>query len=382
MEKQLAILARQCGVTAAAGVEIAHYLRRPYQQTAAASQLREVPADEPQLQVWRQYAAAAEQDGAYAVLRHKLVQLQFPVQAGLSETAAYRAVTRQGQAADGLSEASGLPLRYPEKLRLVIYESLAGAVPVLIAYGREDFVLLLQALCMRNEPQPVSDSQGAAMVIGYNNWDRIERLKQAWQAENPGDILGWTAEFRRIAADKRNYQDKFIIISDGYYSAVPPAALALPAAEWRQKSIALRLEHECTHYVTYRLLAPDGKSLLDELIADYMAVTAVNGAFRADWLLRFLGLADFPRYDRQGRLAVYCQEEQLSPAAFYLLQYSLVQAASNLQRFSAHCRLTDRTGRLAELLTIAGMTLTQLAQPDVLPVMQAAYQQLLQDSAP
>lgn len=64
----------------------------------------------------------------------------------------------------------------------------------------------------------------------------------------------------------------------------------LSQAEWRRLSITIRLEHECTHYFTYRVLGSMRNNLLDELIADYQGIVSAIGKYRADWFLRFMGL--------------------------------------------------------------------------------------------
>ena len=47
--------------------------------------------------VWREYIAEAQEQEVFTVLQKKLVQLHFPIQSGISQTKAYRAVTRQGK---------------------------------------------------------------------------------------------------------------------------------------------------------------------------------------------------------------------------------------------------------------------------------------------
>ncbi|MBC6421591.1 MAG: hypothetical protein GDA38_08585 [Hormoscilla sp. SP12CHS1] len=78
--------------------------------------------------------------------------------------------------------ATGLILKEPESLQLIIHESAAGEIPVIIAGCREDFVSLVQALTKRNEPHPIPDSMGATMVSGFNNWDRIRQYRASWEA--------------------------------------------------------------------------------------------------------------------------------------------------------------------------------------------------------
>ena len=142
-------------------------------------------APEPHMTAWEEYAAAARIVGAFETLKRVLVQLRFPIQSGISQTEAYRSATRKGVLVDGMVEASGLSLKQPEKLQLIVHQSLAGAIPVLLTGDREDFVTLVQALTMRNEPLSVPASMGDCMVTGFNNWARVRQYWKQWSDQNP-----------------------------------------------------------------------------------------------------------------------------------------------------------------------------------------------------
>jgi uncharacterized protein DUF7005 len=86
------------------------------------------------------------------------------------------------------------------------------------------------------------------------------------------------------------------VLGSGPYSGAAAADVGLDEAEWTRSSIAIRLEHECTHHFTRRVLGSMRNRLADELIADYMGIVAATGRFRADWLVRFLGLERYPIY--------------------------------------------------------------------------------------
>ncbi len=53
---------------------------------------------EPHVETWREYAVEAAERGVWNALRSRLPQLQFPVRAGMSQTEAYQAATRRGEA--------------------------------------------------------------------------------------------------------------------------------------------------------------------------------------------------------------------------------------------------------------------------------------------
>lgn len=326
-------------------------------------------APEPHMTAWEEYAAAARIVGAFETLKRVLVQLRFPIQSGISQTEAYRSATRKGVLVDGMVEASGLSLKQPEKLQLIVHQSLAGAIPVLLTGDREDFVTLVQALTMRNEPLPVPASMGACMVAGFNNWDRVRQYRKQWSDQNPYNCssASWAVEFGRLIPQKELYQDRFIILSSGPYSDVSASEVGLDETEWRRLSLTIRLEHECTHYFTRRLFDSMRNNLLDELIADYRGIVAATGHYRADWFLRFLGLESFPDYREGGRLQNYRGKPPLSDGAFKILQALVKAAAENLERFDA-----DHAGELRTLndqtlmlVALTYLTLEELASLEV-----------------
>lgn len=328
-----------------------------------------LPLDaEQHLEAWGVYAAKAAVQGVFRVLTDVLVQLHFPIRQGVSQTDEYRAATLRGRPISELSSATGLPLSQPERLELMIYRSLAGSIPVLIVRNRHDFCLLVQALTTRNEPSAVPDSMGACIVAGYNNWDRIRRLRKAWE-ENPkaNSEFEWQDEFRRrLIPQKEKYQDRFIILSDSPYSGVPGSLVGVGDEEWAALSLTIRLEHECAHYLTRRLLARMKNNVLDELIADYCGIVAAAADFRADWFLRFMGLEQSSAYRAGGRLENYRGDPRLSDGAFVVLQRLVISAAENLQSFHRE-RISrpaplEQTARLA--LSLARLTMEELAGPE------------------
>ncbi|MGI2903287.1 DUF7005 family protein [Tolypothrix sp. VBCCA 56010] len=321
-------------------------------------------APEAHVTVWEEYAVAARVIGAFEALKQRLVQFRFPILKGISQTEAYRSATRKGVTVDNIPEATGLILTLPEKLQLIIHQSLAGTIPVLLTGNREDFVTLVQALTMQNEPKLVPASMGACMVAGFNNWDRIRRYRQQWSARN-GNYCesSWAAEFRNIIPQKTLYQDRFIILSDGFYSDVSAEDMGLEELEWQRLSLTIRLEHECTHYFTRRLFDSMRNNILDELIADYRGIVAATGYYRADWFLRFVGLESFPHYREGGRMQNYRGQPPLCDRAFKILQALVKAAAENLQRFHTDhaSELRDTNIQPLMLIALTHLTLEELA---------------------
>lgn len=313
--------------------ELLRYNENVFDLSALGSGVELPLPDEPFVAVWEQWVEEARERGAFAVLSEHLPQLRFPIREGISGSEAYRAATLRGVSPDDLPEATGLPLARPELVEIVLHPSPAGRIPLVIARGREEFAALLRAIARKNEPAPVPDAQGALMISGYNNWARIGALGP---------------EFRRLREHKELYQDRFILLSNGPYSAVPAAELGLSEEEWREMSLILRREHECVHYLTRRLFGSMRNNVLDEILADYAGITAAAGRFRADWLLRFLS----------ARLDLYRGDPPLSDGAFRGLRALLEAAAENLERWDGP---GDRTLRV---LALASLRLEDLASSE------------------
>jgi len=330
---------------------------------------------EPHVATWSRYALEAVEAGAFVALRRRLVQLRFPIREGISQTEAYRAATLRGMPAEEITEASGLGLARPDELRLFVHLSPAGPIPVLCPGDRADFVTLVQALTMRNEPGPVPESMGACIVSGLNNWDRIREHRRRWEAES-GDCseAAWREEFRRLVPRQELYRDRFLILSTGPYSNVAAGEIGLSDTDWQRTSTTIRLEHECTHYFTLRFFGSMRNNLLDEIVADYMGTTAAAGRYRSDWFLRFMGLESFPAYREGGRLQNYRGQPPLSEGAFGVLRALVKDIAENLQRTSDGLESLPGSPqeRAGMLLALCGFRLEDLATPDAPDVVSEA----------
>jgi hypothetical protein len=352
------------GATAAQVEELLVYNQNVFDHNTLTHRIKFPLTSEPHIAAWEEYAVSAKILGVFEVLKQRLVQFQFPIMEGISQTEAYQSATRRGVATDRMI-ANGLVLQEPEKLQLILHQSLAGTIPVLLTGNREDFVCLVQALTKRNEPQPVPISMGACIVNGFNNWDRIRQYRQQWSAENPANCSqsSWLAEFGRLILQKQLYQDKFIILSNTSYSNVLAKDIGLEEAQWQRLSLTIRLEHECTHYFTSRLFNSMRNNIFDELIADYRGIVAAIGTYRADWFLHFLGLESFPNYREGGRLQNYLGNPSLSDGAFKILQALVKASAENLQSFHIEYVSQFRDANIQPLMLMAltHLTLEELA---------------------
>jgi hypothetical protein len=366
-------VARRREILAALGASLAdqeallEYNHSQFDHSAFATSWPLPLADEPHLAAWRAYAEGVSGTDLLDRLSRRLVQLQFPVAEGVSQTATYRLATRQGIWPDPAT-AQPLPWNRPDLVRLELASTAVGAIPIVITVDRGDFESLVRACLYRNEPVAIPQSMGAVMVAGFNNWDRVKTHRQSWAAENGSDSgdLAWQQEFARLIPRKELYQDRFIILSSGPYSGVAGEELGLAATDWLALSLVIRREHECTHYFTRRCLGSMRQNLLDEILADFMGVTAAADRFEANWFLRFLGLEDFPTYRSGGRLENYMGQTPFSPSAFAVLTRLVEATARHLEQFDRACCRGRRSAleRSVPLLALSTFCVEELASDE------------------
>jgi hypothetical protein len=359
LERRATILA-QFGASPAVREELLRYDPGDLAGARLPRAMRLPLQDEAFVSAWREYGGECAVSGFRALAR-RLVQLRFPVREGMSQTEDYQAATRRGTPVESMPTAVGIDLARADACTVTIHQTWAGSVPVIQAGCREDFVTLLRAFTARNEPVPVPSSQGACIVSGYNNWDRVRRFRDDWIRDNPAGTFSLDLVRNRHDA----YQDRFILLSTGPYSGVPAEAVGLTHPDWLLLSQSIRREHECAHYWTRRVLSSMGNRVFDELVADYCGLFAACGRLRADWLLRFLGL-DAASGGVHGRLPNYRGNPPLSDEAFALLQRLTVAAVEHLDVFDRRhaVELTGRRGLLLILLTLSRMSLEATASRD------------------
>ncbi|MDD2422379.1 MAG: hypothetical protein PHU78_09625 [Heliobacteriaceae bacterium] len=329
-----------------------------------------VPAqDELFVTDWEEYIADISRKDAYSVLRERFIQFRFPVQAGMSKNPNYQQATRRGTDPAAMPEATGTKLADPANLKVYLYQTFAGRIPVIETSNRGDFETLLCLFFRRNEPAVIPASMGACMIKGYNNWDRIAKYKKRWREKsgNKGNLdMLWQLAFNQMKAQRECYQDTFLILSTAEYSGVSAGMLGISPARWRELSMVIRREHEATHYFTWRFFGAARNHLLDELIADYMGIVTAIGRYKADWFLCFMGLESYPAFRPGGRLHNYLPDSELSAAAFNEVKSIVKKAAENLESFSNRYaqRIYTAEGKQAMLLAMSKMTLTELASGD------------------
>jgi hypothetical protein len=332
--------------------------------------------DEPFVKVWREYEQEGRRVGTAEVLKEYLVELKFPVRQEVSETRYYRAATRSLTHLNVEPRDDGLQFEQPDALDLTIHPTPAGCIPVITTGSRSDFERLVQALTRKNSPKTIPESMGAIAISGYRNWDRIRRIRDAHAQDADGTYTDtqWISDFQALQTDEQRYQDRFIILSSGPYSAVPAEAMNLEPDVWRSMSVQIRREHESAHYFTRRVFGSMHDTLHDELLADYLGVTAAIGQFDASWFLRFMGLENFPSYRRGGRLENYRGDPPLSDSAFEVLQLLIVRAAHQLEEFDRAFFQGQRDveERAVMIGTLIQLTLEELAASDAVDRLEKA----------
>jgi hypothetical protein len=324
-------------------------------------------ADEPHASAWLRYEREASSRGALAALRQHLVQLRFPIREGISADEAYRQATRQGRFDAAEAFAPGVVLERPEMLELRVVPAIAGRVPVIVAGDRHDFERLVQALTSRNEPVPVPAAMGACLVKGLNNWSRVAEFRDAWERHHPdGD---WSTQgFAELVPHKPLYQDRFILLSTGPYSNLTEADAGFDRHAWLRASLAIRREHELTHYFVYRVFGVMRMHVFDEVVADFIGIGRALGDYRAALALRCLGLENYPSYRPGGRLEIYYADASLSSAAIEIVRTLAHRAVTMLASLSATWpaeRWEDLNvvARLTYALSL--LTLEELASEDL-----------------
>jgi hypothetical protein len=348
---------------------VLRYTRNPFSPDRLPSAPFLPLADEPHVAVWREYAAEAG-DGVFGYLRERLPQLRIPVRPGMSRAPAYSRVVYEGEAFETQAFGGVLELAAPNRLRLEVAPHFSGALPVLATDEPEDFRTLYRALGCKSEPAALEPSVHAITVAGFLNWDRIRRVREAWIRGGKPERL-WPAELARVAREERwRVQDTIMVLNAGAYSGVSAseAGLDFSEAAWLDVSMALRREHEFTHVATRRLYGLMRNNLLDETLADCMAMVRVLGRFRAASFLAFLGLGDWPRVAETGRIHHY--RAGLDGEAFRLLGEVTVRAAAGLERLVEY-HLGD-WGPERFFLALTRMTQDGLASPQADALFEAA----------
>ncbi len=320
---------------------------------------------------WESYYAEAQTVGAFHTLKKYLVQLQFPVKEGISQTEAYKNVTLRGKQKTDTEE---LELLQPNDIELMLYESpMVGKIPVLIVPNAADFTTVLCALGNKNEPEVFPHSMGALCINGLNNWHRIHSLKKQWLQKNP--FGNWNEAFKNQILPKPHlYKDKIIVLSKKGYSGVQSNEVHMTDSDWKDASLIIRREHECAHVFTLQYYGSMANNMHDEIIADYAGITKVLGQFNKQWFLRFMGLENYPQYRNGGRLQNYQSPIALSEEAFKGLQTLIYKISDTILQFdTALGNITSAQEHVHRIQSLCEVDMITLASAQGLEALQKTY---------
>ena len=241
----------------------------------------------------------------YYLLASKYPQLLLPIEKNEKDTPEYKNAVLRGK------PVSNEPcfISSPED-RLETVETPVGEVEILYLANREDFEHALRALAYRCEPVEIPASVGASTIRGLINWQKI-RIHQAMYLASGGE--NWSEEFKIFTSEKKNYQDTIILLSSGFYSAVPASIVGLSEKEWREKSYIIRKYHELSHFVCRTLWPKDIVPIRDEVIADLIGLVSAFGKYDPTLAKRFLGIEN-GCYCEGGRLSHYVDTSHIEEA--------------------------------------------------------------------
>ncbi|MDR1467030.1 MAG: hypothetical protein LBI55_01190 [Oscillospiraceae bacterium] len=185
-------------------------------------------------------------------------------------------------------------LKNPDNVKIEIYNSFAGPIPIIYILDVLDFEEIVTKLVHKGKRPVGIERTGAAFVYGNNN--------------------------------------RFIILSNKPYSNIPAEKLQLDADKWKSLSLIIRREHECTHYFTNRFLNNSSNNMHDEIVADFAGIFSADGNYHAYWFLAGMGLDKYPQVQSEGRFPVYTKN--LSDETKEILKKMTVKIANNLEKWS------------------------------------------------
>ncbi|MDR3179125.1 MAG: hypothetical protein LBT82_03685 [Oscillospiraceae bacterium] len=194
--------------------------------------------EEPFLNIWKDLILDAEKKGLESTLNQKL---NF--------------------------SGSDIVLENPSKVKLEIYDSFAGPIPIIYALNVPDFEELVVKLVHRGKKFIGIEKTGAVFASGKTN--------------------------------------RFIILSNKPYSNIPFTKIGVTEDGWKEKSLIIRREHECTHYFTKRFLGNSSVNIHDEIVADFTGISFVSGTYSSRWFLMGMGLDKYPKPQDTGRFSIY-----------------------------------------------------------------------------
>ncbi|MCK9224442.1 MAG: hypothetical protein M0Q02_05115 [Candidatus Muirbacterium halophilum] len=287
--------------------------------------------DELFVEEWKCYLEELSEYSLVEIFHKYIIQFCFPVKENISGEFDYINAVRNGKKPVFLQNPHCF--NSPENINLEIIKTPVGSIPVIFCKDRDDFENMLRIFVYKNEPIKIPNSQGACFVKGFNNWSRIEKLKNKW-LEKGNLEENWQSYFsKNIIPFKELYQDKFIILSNSHYSGVSALNFDINEDEWLEKSYIIRREHEICHYYTLRKFNYIANNMLDEIIADFSGIIEAFGCYNKEKMFYFLGFENFPEIRNTGRFYNYFQNNKISSEAVEIIKELVYNSIIYIESF-------------------------------------------------
>ena len=153
---------------------------------------------------------------------------------------------------------------------------------------------------------------------------------------------------------------RVILLNQSGYSALAGSDVGVPESDWLERSMTLRLHHECCHYFTLRVLGGMKNHALDEIVADCAGQLAAFGAYSAAMQRKFFGLSE-EAIAPGGRLAYYVKK--LSEGAVSEVCKAADAALSHLENYLRNnSDMTEERQRPALILKLASLGVRGLTE--------------------
>ena len=151
------------------------------------------------------------------------------------------------------------------------------------------------------------------------------------------------------------YRHRLLLLNRAPYSNIPAEALGLSAEDWLERSLCLRLRHECAHYETLRLLGDMNNHALDEILADALGQIAAFGGFDTDRQRLFFGL-EKGQTVCTGRLSFYCQK--VKPEERHKVYRAINEVLENVSA-ELEKMISEGKGEAAMLMSLASKSIIE-----------------------
>jgi hypothetical protein len=152
---------------------------------------------------------------------------------------------------------------------------------------------------------------------------------------------------------------RVILLGRSGYSGLLGESVGVAEDEWLEKSMLIRLHHECCHYFTLRVMGGMKNHALDEVVADCVGQLAAFCAYSARMQRKFFGISG-GEIEPGARLRYYIKT--LSEGAVPLVLDRLEAAMESLEAWLAkNGALTAQTNRPELIAALASLGLNGIA---------------------